>query len=86
MSGRGHSRHSCYLGVSGSPQERTFGQCGASLSLVQRQGRIALGGSCASDLPQATKLRDLKLGTLAGERGRAKLVQHGARLSRRFRP
>jgi len=23
----GHSRHSCHLGVSGSPQERTFGQC-----------------------------------------------------------
>jgi len=23
----GHSRHSCHPGVSGSPQERTFGQC-----------------------------------------------------------
>jgi len=27
MSELGHSRHSRHPGVSGSPQERTFGQC-----------------------------------------------------------
>src|SRR5262245_61684215 len=27
MSAPGHARHSCYPGVSGSPQERKFGQC-----------------------------------------------------------
>jgi len=48
---------------------------------VQRRGRIALGGSCASDLAQATnlaqatKLGDLDLGVLAGERDGAQPVE-----------
>ena len=35
MTGLGHSRHSCHPGVSGSPQERTFGPKPAFMSTRQ---------------------------------------------------
>src|SRR5262249_21660601 len=75
---------------SGSPQERTFGQClmfmSARLELgsVERRGRIAHGGSCAYDRSLAVKLTKPVLGALASECCGTKLGIGGAYFAKLF--
>jgi hypothetical protein len=56
-----HSRHSHHPGLSGSPHERTFGQCPRLQihGLILASGRLLAGGDGGRRLPKHPPLIDL---------------------------